>query len=288
MQSKLACWHHCTRPNQRTNSQTFLHHQSRSKLATNSEREEIICLQPAHASGYRLLGWVVGGDDATQEPRKTGGVVTEIMVFRPSALCCYSPLSFARSFSLVRALHSPPLRQFSISFNHSFTNAAGALPIPTTEKNANFPCTNTESFAFNTPTQGHGKIGGARESAAGRWFSRAPRCTRDALHTIPWVNGIANHCCCLRCVGWWLSRFLPSALSRVSFAWSRSLATMLLWKSRGRSEYRAVISYIVSSFRNKNGPCEYAFCFISLLETIFIQHRFIFSSLVVSKKGKIY
>lgn len=96
-------------------------------------------------------------------------------------------LLFASLFcALSRALHSPPLRQFSISFTHSFTNAAGALPIPTTKKNANFPCTDTESFAFNTPTQGHGKIGGARRESDGLWFSRAPRCTRDALHTISW------------------------------------------------------------------------------------------------------
>lgn len=105
-------------------------------------------------------------------------------------------------------------------------------------KNANFPCPYRASFAFHGPTQGNG----------------------------PAELQVASE----RSLALSLSRLLRFARTILSRGHVRPLVVAELWKSRGRSDHRAVISCIVSSFRFKNGSCEYAFCFISLFKTIFI------------------
>lgn len=97
--------------------------------------EKIICLQPAHASDCcgccrPRLGLVRREGDAVETLRRahtTGGVVTEIMVFRRSALTWrFAPLSLSRA----RELYSRSLfflsvgsraPSFSISFTHSLS-----------------------------------------------------------------------------------------------------------------------------------------------------------------------
>lgn len=113
------------------------------------------------------FGWRRAG------PRKTGGVVTEIRFFaRPlcAAIRLFGALSLElRLFSRGRWRR---LRQFSISFRPPIptrTNAATVAAAAAAEKNANFPCTYTESFAFNSPTQWCARLCCVRERD-GRWF----------------------------------------------------------------------------------------------------------------------
>lgn len=221
--------------------------------------EKIICLQPAHASDCcgccrPRLGLVRREGDAAETLRRahtTGGVVTEIMVFRRSALTWrFAPLSLScartlLSFSFFFCLWDCVRLRFRFRLPTLFRPGGGsARTKPPTQthvkraKNANFPCPYRASFAFHGPTQGNG----------------------------PAELQVASE----RSLALFLSRLLRFARTILSRGHVRPLVVAELWKSRGRSDHRAVISCIVSSFRFKNGSCEYAFCFISLFKTIFI------------------